>query len=198
MKNKNYNIEKLIEEHTELVDANYLEGEDPDMIWKCCNTCRHFMDDKMRSESDLCGTCHSELLDGTTGIRTKPSNLELKLNLKENVKWNEHPEEVYPKNKLFKSSVTFTEEYTTAISENKEHIIEELIESTVNDLNEVMVRHTISFDRKQACDAIRNAIPMKPIETSSGYICSMCQNEVYARYKYCCECGQKLDWKDIL
>lgn len=91
-----------------------------------------------------------------------------------------------------------TEEYTAEISEHKEHILEEIIETTVNELNESVVKHTISFDREQACNAIRNAIPMKPIGTSFGYACSMCKSAVHSRYQYCYTCGQKLDWKDIL
>lgn len=161
------------------------------MKFECCRNCRHYSDGITVPENNPCSNCHSEYLDGVTGIRAIPTRWE-------SMQGHVNTAAKFSIDGCGRYFMTFTEEYTTAISENKEHIIEEIIETTVNELNESVIKHTISFDRKQACDAIRNAIPMKPIGTSFGYACSMCKSAVHSRYQYCCTCGQKLDWKDIL
>lgn len=45
----------------------------------------------------------------------------------------------------------------------------------------------------------RKETPCKPVEIhpsfKNGFDCSVCKKQVIKYYKYCPECGQKLDWK---
>ena len=66
----------------------------------------------------------------------------------------------------------------------------------------------LDFKENQALDmaikSIEKQIPKKPILFKKGFIelysCPNCPThekyiQVYLKQKYCCECGQKLDWE---
>lgn len=60
--------------------------------------------------------------------------------------------------------------------------------------------------RQEAIKALKKQIPKKPVETEAafpyniftGQKCANCGNPIIGNkiYKYCPECGQKIDWGD--
>ena len=80
-----------------------------------------------------------------------------------------------------------------------------------NDLLDVPCEMLIKYDsvinseKKQALVRLRTAeeiaisalekqIPKKPRFYAHNYYCSVCDNLVCQRFKYCDNCGRKLDW----
>lgn len=57
------------------------------------------------------------------------------------------------------------------------------------------------FDEKRkvainnAVNALEKQIPKKPIEKFPFEVCPGCDRAVLGHMKFCCECGQKLDWR---
>lgn len=54
----------------------------------------------------------------------------------------------------------------------------------------------------EVMSTLKKDVPKKPFMTYSKEgksvgICSNCGNEIYTSYKYCPECGQKIDWGKV-
>lgn len=71
----------------------------------------------------------------------------------------------------------------------------------IQDSNEVVIINMmLEVYLTEAIDALEKQMPKAPKLTggSYGYRCPCCNAYIFCEYddKYCCECGQALDWGD--
>ena len=55
----------------------------------------------------------------------------------------------------------------------------------------------ITIDRSKVVEAFTNYTARKPIEKFPFDLCPSCNTVVSEHNKFCSECGQKLDWRDL-
>lgn len=154
-----------------------------------CNTCLHKPEHDKNRSGHPCSTCYVDLHALNSGKSIKPTKYEERNLGEELIKGSPFPSS--NGNTLLSS---ITETFYADISENRNAIIEEIVENVVNDLTEAEIKTTIRFDREQMVTAIRNAIPVKPLDANSCWICGSCKSDVHWTQNYCGHCGQKIDW----
>ena len=76
-------------------------------------------------------------------------------------------------------------------------------QKALNNVKRVYVEseHYDEEDIRLLQELVDKATPKKPkrnvaCDKTNFYYCSKCNTDVYIGMKYCCECGQALDWND--